>query len=198
MKKDELIQQILAIEWPMFQTVHNWKERADCQDDEHTFTIMRLSQFAAWDESTLMSYYKDLRETKKDGRNIMTEKYAYMMAKTHPNEFALIQNDLPAVSMEKRQLAHMILRQQLHWMTEITRSYPNIKRKGRPLRQLDASAGETSFETYTLGELLTYSLTTLQSLWAHIQQLKRLVRNLNLEILQYTAALYGFTSIDAL
>ena len=151
MKKDELIQQILAIEWPMFQTVHNWKERADCQDDEHTFTIMRLSQFAAWDESTLMSYYKDLRETKKDGRNIMTEKYAYMMAKTHPNEFALIQNDLPAVSMEKRQLAHMILRQQLHWMTEITRSYPNIKRKGRPLRQLDASAGETSFETYTLG-----------------------------------------------
>ena len=198
MKKDELIQQILAIEWPMFQTVHNWKERADCQDDEHTFTIMRLSQFAAWDESTLMSYYKDLRETKKDGRNIMTEKYAYMMAKTHPNEFALIQNDLPAVSMEKRQLAHMILRQQLHWMTAITRSYPNIKRKGRPLRQLDASAGETSFETYTLGELLTYSLTTLQSLWAHIQQLKRLGRNLNLEILQYTAALYGFTSIDAL
>ena len=198
MKKDELIQQILAIEWPMFQTVHNWKERAACQDDEHTFTIMRLSQFAAWDESTLMSYYKDLRETKKDGRNIMTEKYAYMMAKTHPNEFALIQNDLPAVSMEKRQLAHMILRQQLHWMTEITRSYPNIKRKGRPLRQLDASAGETSFETYTLGELLTYSLTTLQSLWAHIQQLKRLGRNLNLEILQYTAALYGFTSIDAL
>ena len=198
MKKDELIQQILAIEWPMFQTVHNWKERADCQDDEPTFTIMRLSQFAAWDESTLMSYYKDLRETKKDGRNIMTEKYAYMMAKTHPNEFALIQNDLPAVSMEKRQLAHMILRQQLHWMTEITRSYPNIKRKGRPLRQLDASAGETSFETYTLGELLTYSLTTLQSLWAHIQQLKRLGRNLNLEILQYTAALYGFTSIDAL
>ena len=198
MKKDELIQQILAIEWPMFQTVHNWKERADCQDDEHTFTIMRLSQFAAWDESTLMSYYKDLRETKKDGRNIMTEKYAYMMAKTHPNEFALIQNDLPAVSMEKRQLAHMILRQQLHWMTEITRSYPNRKRKGRPLRQLDASAGETSFETYTLGELLTYSLTTLQSLWAHIQQLKRLGRNLNLEILQYTAALYGFTSIDAL
>lgn len=198
MKKDELIQQILAIEWPMFQTVHNWKERADCQDDEHTFTIMRLSQFAAWDESTLMSYYKDLRETKKDGRNIMTEKYAYMMAKTHPNEFALIQNDLPAVSMEKRQLAHMILRQQLHWMTEITRSYPNIKRKGRPLRQLDASAGETSFETYILGELLTYSLTTLQSLWAHIQQLKRLGRNLNLEILQYTAALYGFTSIDAL
>lgn len=198
MKKDELIQQILAIEWPMFQTVHNWKERADCQDDEHTFTIMRLSQFAAWDESTLMSYYKDLRETKKDGRNIMTEKYAYMMAKTHPNEFALIQNDLPAVSMEKRQLAHMILRQQLHWMTEITRSYPNIKRKGRPLRQLDASAGETSFEAYTLGELLTYSLTTLQSLWAHIQQLKRLGRNLNLEILQYTAALYGFTSIDAL
>lgn len=48
MKKDELIQQIIAIEWPMFQTVHNWRERADCQDDEHTFTIMRLSQFSAW------------------------------------------------------------------------------------------------------------------------------------------------------
>jgi len=198
MKKDELIQQIIAIEWPMFQTVHNWRERADCQDDEHTFTIMRLSQFSAWDESTLISYYKDLLETKKDGRNIMTEKYAYMMAKTHPDEFTLIKNDLPSISMEKRELIHLILRQQLHWITEIVISYPNIKRKGRPIRQSEANSGETSFETYTTGELLTYSLSTLKSLWAYIQHLKSLGRNLNLEILQYTAALYGFTSIDAL
>ena len=198
MKKDELIQHIIAIEWPMFQTVHNWRERADCQDDEHTFTIMRLSQFSAWDESTLISYYKDLLETKKDGRNIMTEKYAYMMAKTHPDEFTLIKNDLPSISMEKWQLIHLILRQQLHWITEIVISYPNIKRKGRPIRQSEANSGETSFETYTTGELLTYSLSTLKSLWAYIQYLKSLGRNLNLEILQYTAALYGFTSIDAL
>lgn len=198
MKKDELIQQIIAIEWPMFQTVHNWRERADCQDDEHTFTIMRLSQFSAGDESTLISYYKDLLETKKDGRNIMTEKYAYMMAKTHPDEFTLIKNDLPSISMEKWQLIHLILRQQLHWITEIVISYPNIKRKGRPIRQSEANSGETSFETYTTGELLTYSLSTLKSLWAYIQYLKSLGRNLNLEILQYTAALYGFTSIDAL
>ena len=150
------------------------------------------------DESTLISYYKDLLETKKDGRNIMTEKYAYMMAKTHPDEFTLIKNDLPSISMEKRELIHLILRQQLHWITEIVISYPNIKRKGRPIRQSEANSGETSFETYTTGELLTYSLSTLKSLWAYIQHLKSLGRNLNLEILQYTAALYGFTSIDAL
>ena len=83
-KKDELIQQILALEWPMFQQVRNRHGRAACQDDERTFTIMRLSQFAAWDEATLTSYYQDLLATKKDGRNIMTEKYGYMMAWTMP------------------------------------------------------------------------------------------------------------------
>lgn len=198
MKKDELLQQILAIEWQMFQSVHNRKGRANCQSDEHTFTIMRLSQFSAWDEATLTSYYQDILETKKNGRNIMTEKYAYMMAKTHPNEFELIQNYLPAVSMEKRQLVHLILRQELHWVTEIAKAHPNIKRGGRPIYQADANSEETSFEIYTAGELLTYSLDTLKSLWAYIQHLKSLGRNLNLEIFQYTAALYGFDSIDAL
>lgn len=173
MKKDELIQQILALEWPMFQQVRNRHGRAACQDDERTFTIMRLSQFAAWDEATLTSYHQDLLATKKDGRNIMTEKYGYMMAWTHADEFQLIQADLPAVSMEKRQLVHQILHQQIHWMTETAIAYPNIVRKGRPIRQTQAAPDETSFETYTAGELMTYSLPTLYSLWAHMQNLKK-------------------------
>ena len=49
----------------MFQQVRNRHGRAACQDDERTFTIMRLSQFAAWDEATLTSYYQDLLATKK-------------------------------------------------------------------------------------------------------------------------------------
>lgn len=62
-----------------------------------------------------------------------------------------------------------------------------------PIRQSQAQSGETSFETYTTGELLTYSLPTLYALWAHMQNL-----NLNQEILEHTAAPYGFSSLEAL
>ena len=45
---------------------------------------------------------------------------------------------------------------------------------------------------------MTYSQTTLESLWAYMQKLKSKGRNLNEEILTYTAKLYGLTTIAAL
>ena len=71
---------LLAAEWPMFQAVHNRGGRALCQDNKKTFTIMRLGQFAAWDEATLASYLDDPEaplgphaDPEKEDRNLNQE-----------------------------------------------------------------------------------------------------------------------------
>ena len=63
----------------MFQNVRNTGGRAACQDDFETFDVMRKSQFLTWDLPLLESYWQDLQEGKAQGRNLVMEKYAYMM-----------------------------------------------------------------------------------------------------------------------
>ena len=196
--KESLIAKLMDMEWKMFTAVHNTAHRALCQDDQKTFFIMRMSQFMAWDLHTLCQYYGDVYDAYIHDRNLMTYKYGYMMAYTYPTEYECIKDELPAISMKKRQLIIQILRQQLHWLTETAASYPNILRSGRPLRQSQAPEGTVSFEVYAKCEFMTYSQATLDSLWAYMQKLKSKGRNLNEEILTYTAKLYGLTTIAAL
>lgn len=47
MNKDELIDAIVQIEWPMFAGVNNEGGKAACQMDLATFQIMRISQYSA-------------------------------------------------------------------------------------------------------------------------------------------------------
>ena len=42
---NDIIQQIVDIEWAFFDQVQNIGGRADCQDDYPTFLIMRKRQF---------------------------------------------------------------------------------------------------------------------------------------------------------
>ena len=196
--KESLIAKLIGMEWQMFTAVHNTAHRALCQDDQKTFFIMRMSQFMAWDVPALCHYYGDVYDAQIHQCNLMTYKYGYMMEYTYPTEYECIKDELPAISMKKRQLIIQILRQQLRWLTETAASYPNILRSGRPLRQSQASAGTVSFEVYAKCECMTYSLATLESLWAYMQKLKAQGRNLNEEILTYTAKLYGLTTIAAL
>ena len=57
--KDHMINEIIAIEWEMFQHVSGLNGRAPCQDDVKTFYIMRYSQHAAFKVTTLFSYQND-------------------------------------------------------------------------------------------------------------------------------------------
>lgn len=84
MNKDELIDAIVQIEWPMFAGVNNEGGKAACQMDLATFRIMRISQYSAWGEELLESCLADLRAAQNQGRNLMTEKYARMMKTTFP------------------------------------------------------------------------------------------------------------------
>ena len=97
---EEIIKEIIAIEWGLFDKVQNCGGRAACQDDRETFGLMRSSQFQAWPRELLESYRGDLLSAQAEGRNPLCEKYAYMMERTAPAEYAGMKDALPVPSLE--------------------------------------------------------------------------------------------------
>lgn len=83
----------------MFSHVSNVGGPASCQMRPDTFKIMRKSQAATWSDELLASYLEDLKAATREGRNIMTEKYARMMESTFPEEY----RKLAAIPSVRRQ-----------------------------------------------------------------------------------------------
>ena len=195
---ETLINEIIAQEWEMFQQVHNEGGRASCQDEHETFVIMRKSQFMIWSEEALVSYRGDLKEALLQGRNLLTEKYAYMMEHTAPEEYEKIQGALPAISPEKGELVRLLVEKEVLWRENFNQRFPAYGRLGRPLRKEDAASGDTSIETYAMGELKTYSGQTLKLLSDQYQRLENEGENPAIRIMDYTAQQYGYRdSADA-
>ena len=135
-KKEHLI----AREWELFQKVNNEGGRAACQDDHTTFVIMRSSQFALWPEELINSYSEDLDEAGAQGRNLLAEKYAWMMEKTHPEQFVLLREQLPRLSPEMLADIRAIVDKQLAWMRVYQQKYPLLARGNRALTSEEDTA----------------------------------------------------------
>ena len=159
--RDELMSEIIKLEWDMFSHVSNVGGPASCQMRPDTFKIMRKSQAATWSDELLASYLEDLKTATREGRNIMTEKYARMMESTFPEEYRKLAASLPPVDKETLQKMEEIVAINVGWKAELFDRYPRLSGKGRPLRTSEDSTGETSFETYLRGELKTYSARTI-------------------------------------
>ena len=162
------LRELIALEWGMFQAVPNEGGRAACQMNPRAFGVMRQSQVHDWPEVLLVSYLHDLKTAQQAGRNLMTEKYAWMMASTHPDEFAQIAHLLPDVGQRALQLIEALVAINLRWKEELTRRYPLLANRGRPLYSRDDTVYATSFETYLRGELKTWSERTLELLHEHV------------------------------
>ena len=191
-----IVQQILDMEWNMFDSVNNIGGRASCQDDLKTFTIQRGSQLRAWNDDMLHSYFDDLKAAGEAGRNLLAEKYGYMMEHTSPAEYDAIKDQLPPVPAEKKALIDKIAAIQVAWLEELSARYPRVSGNGRPIHQSEDSLYGTSFETYLKGELATYSEKTLNYYMAYVNALLREERNLNEIILQNTCISYAYQSIE--
>ena len=195
-ENSELISRILDIEWNMFTTVNNEGGRAACQDDRLTFEVMRRSQFEAWDRDSLESYYADLTAAVDAGRNLITEKYAHMMASTAPLQYAAIRDRLPMPDAEAVKLADEICGILLRQTEAYAEQFPVMALQGRPLYASEDGDGFTSVETYQKGELYTYSSATLEKLLACIRAKEAAGVNFAREILERTVARYGFSSLE--
>ena len=168
MERRELERQIVEKEWLMFQQVQGVNGRAACQDDWTTFLIMRLSQFEGWDTDVLESYFEDIVQAEAQERNLIMEKYAYMMAEK-----------ITSIYME--------------WEKEADIKYPNIRRHGRPAEGIGVD-GTVSVRNYLKCELYTYSAKTLALFILSIE--KNPEYNRYLATMQKMVQAYGYSSLE--
>lgn len=181
----------------MFDKVQNRGGRSACQDDRMTFALMRASQLMAWNDVMRESYLSDLRAAQRQGRNLLSEKYGYMMARTAPEEFSQIRDRLPDRDPEKDAYIEEICAMHIAWLEDVAERYPHLAGCGRAIRKSEDSAVATSFETYLWGELSTYSLETLRRYAAYVAKLRREGENMNEMVLQNTVMQYGYVSLKA-
>ena len=193
MERRELEKQIIEKEWLMFQKVQDVNGRASCQDDWTTFLIMRIRQFEGWDLNVLESYYDDIEQAEAQERNLIMEKYAYMMEETDPVYFLSSKGMLPEISEEKQLMAEKITSIYMEWEKEADIKYPNIRRHGRPAEGIGVD-GTVSVRNYLKCELYTYSVKTLALFILSIEHNPEY--NRYLATMQKMVQAYGYSSLE--
>ncbi len=194
--KEQLIREVMSLEWKQFDKVHNEGGRAACQDDYDTFRIMRLSQYMVWPENLLRSFIDDLKSADSRGWNLITEKYGRMMKNTAPEQYKYLENQFPFLSEERSRLQETIILIQVGWMENFANEFPAIAGGSRKIHSYEDSLYETSYETYLRGEISTYSEETFVQYASFIMEALKNGRNIAREIMQNTAVLYGYKSLE--
>lgn len=194
---NDKIRRIIDTEWEMFQNVENIGGRAGCQDDRETFYIMRLSQYENWSCDMIEIYSEFLASCAAEGRNLVTEKYARMMAYTDPHYYSKYLRDrLPSVPAANYKMINGIVKQMIMWEEAMAEKYPRLAGVSRPIRSDADKYGFTSMETYARGELETYPAPLLLAYERHIEDLRSRGLSMAENILSTMVALYGYESIE--
>jgi len=191
------IEEIIKTEWEMFQRVDNIGGRASCQEDPETFYIMRRSQYENWSEEMVDCYLAFSRKSSEEGRNLLAEKYARMMAYTNLHYYNKhLAHKLPSVPLSHYRLINIIVTKLIQWEEEMAAKYPKLSGTGRPIRSSEDYKGFTSMETYARGELETYPRELLEMYSAYIEELDASGKSLS-EMNQLTMVrLYGYETIE--
>ncbi len=194
--KEQLVDEIVKMEWEAFDHVKNEGGRASCQDDWLTFEIMRKSQYLTWSSEMLMQYREDFSAATARGWNPITEKYARMMESTTPEEYEKLRDELPEISEEKKEIMEGIIAIQVSWMEAFAEKYPKVAGNARAIHASEDTPYRTSYETYLRGELGTYSDTMLLLYGAFVAGLAREGENLAYLTMEQTVHMYGYADIE--
>lgn len=162
-----ILEEIIEKEWNMFTNTKSVEgEKSSCQNDRATFVNARSAQWSSYPLDVLKSYLNDLNKAIKEKRNLVSEKYAYMMKDTDPEYFREIEHLLAPISEEKKLLIDTLVGNTLKAESEIRRNSPELLNDNRPLYSKDDSKYTTSVETYLRGEFSSYSCNTLEKILA--------------------------------
>lgn len=194
---EQLIFDIAKTEWELFQNVQNTGGRASCQNDPDTFFKMRMSQWMVYSKETLESYMEDLRSSIEQGRNLIFEKYGFMMETTYPEEFEGIKEHLPKVSPEMEKMIDEMADIHVKWDKEVYEKYPHIRENGRVFRSSEDSVQNgSSSESYLKGEYKTYSRETVELIYKQVKQAVDAGENLLEKIIENEVRFYGYQSLE--
>lgn len=193
----DLVEEVIRREWDQFQRTENEGGRASCQGNWPMFHQMRASQFMTWPEDLLRSYLDDLDEANRVDRNLVTEKYARMMASTAPDEYReRIEPFIPRLSDERVARQERVIDVQVAWARDFRGHYPRLGAAMRVLTTAEDTPEDTSFETYLRGELGTYSDRTMALYEAMVEDLQAAGRNLTEQTVANTVRLGGFADLE--
>lgn len=155
MEKSILINKIVKDEENFFVRTKNIGGKADCQNELGNFIFARKAYWNIYNIDILKQYMCDVDNYKKEEKNPVALKYAYMMKQTDTNSYTKIERLIPPIDENKKRLIESILMIYMKWETEVD------VRKPRKLFSYEDTLNKTSIETYMRGELSTYSLETL-------------------------------------
>ena len=181
--KEVLKNKILDIEINMLQEVPV-KVHAACQDDLETFRLMRGAQYVDWSLETLQSYYNDLLNAEREGKNLMTLKYGRM------------DNLIDSLNLDP--LIEQIIDIQFQWQKELAGKYPSLTSQvGRPVKETvePTMNGSVYFKNYLRSELETYSSATLKLLYRDVLTYKEKGTNMAMDIYLDMVTNFGFPSL---
>jgi len=193
---EELVDIMVTLEWNAFDKVENEGGRASCQNDFATFNIMRRSQYLTWSDEMICSYINDFTEANEAGWNLITEKYGRMEESTAPKKWEEIKDKFPSISPEKKAIIENIVAVQTGMMEEFAKEFPKASSNTRVIHTADDTPFDTSYETYLRGEISTYSDDTLILYGRFIARLASEGQNLAKLIIENTALLYGYASLE--
>jgi len=178
-ESQHLIEQILNIEWEMFQRVKSVGGPAPCQSAPDTFKKIRAGIFETWSPGILKSYLHDLKNALNAGRNLLAEKYARM------------DNLIPPLKVHP--LIEKIVVIETGWQDELKKRYPAIY--NRMCRGTDPTGDGSNFSVYLRSELETYGNNTLKAYYEHVRNASEKGGNLSLTSLELLLQKGGYRDL---
>lgn len=193
---DTSVQELLDLEWRLFDAAPQAGQRSAQPEDREQFQLSRSAQLAVWSPELRESWRQDLLSALEEGRNLINEKYIYMLEQVSPEQYASLNATLPAASMEKLWLVDWICQAQIAWQEALLRKYPHLTQNGRALYRSEDSRESVSFETFTRGELMACSVNTLRLYARQVEYAQKAGQNLCETILENTVRQLGFDSLE--
>ena len=194
---DTSVQELLDLEWRLFDAAPQAGQRPARPEDREQFCIIRSAQLSIWPPELRESWRQDLLNAQAEGRNLINEKYIYMLERVNQKQCDKVNSDLPATNIEKLWLVDWICTAEIAWQETLVQKYPHLTQNGRAIHRSADTRENVSFETFLRGELMCCSVNTLRLYARQIEKAQKAGRNLCETMLENTVRQLGYESLEA-
>ena len=194
---DTSVQELLDLEWRLFDAAPQAGQRPARPEDREQFCIIRSAQLSIWPPELRESWRRDLLNAQAEGRNLINEKYIYMLERVNQKQCDKVNSDLPATNIEKLWLVDWICTAEVAWQETLVQKYPHLTQNSRAIHTSADTRENVSFETFLRGELMCCSVNTLRLYARQVEKAQKAGRNLCETMLENTVRQLGYESLEA-